>query len=103
MNRLFIVAILCLCPTVLSAQSILRGKIMDKETELPISGAYISIKNTKRKTVSGKTGDYQIGVPAKGTYVVEISYIGYKRVRQALVSSGDVTKDFFFGAIGKCP
>ena len=95
MNRLFIVAILCLCPTVLSAQSILRGKIMDKETELPISGAYISIKNTKRKTVSGKTGDYQIGVPAKGTYVVEISYIGYKRVRQAIVSSGDVTKDFF--------
>ena len=68
---------------------------MDKETELPISGAYISIKNTKRKTVSGKTGDYQIGVPAKGTYVVEISYIGYKRVRQAIVSSGDVTKDFF--------
>ena len=95
MNRLFIVAILCLCPTVLSAQSILRGKVMDKETELPISGAYISIKNTKRKTVSGKTGDYQIGVPAKGTYVVEISYIGYKRVRQAIVSSGDVTKDFF--------
>ena len=95
MNRLFIVATLCLCPTVLSAQSILRGKIMDKETELPISGAYISIKNTKRKTVSGKTGDYQIGVPAKGTYVVEISYIGYKRVRQAIVSSGDVTKDFF--------
>ena len=95
MNRLFIVAILCLCPTVLSAQSILRGKIMDKETELPISGAYISIKNTKRKTVSGKMGDYQIGVPAKGTYVVEISYIGYKRVRQAIVSSGDVTKDFF--------
>ena len=68
---------------------------MDKETELPISGAYISIKNTKRKTVSGKMGDYQIGVPAKGTYVVEISYIGYKRVRQAIVSSGDVTKDFF--------
>jgi len=68
---------------------------MDKETELPISGAYISIKNTKRRTVSGKTGDYQIGVPAKGTYVVEISYIGYKRVRQAIVSSGDVTKDFF--------
>ena len=95
MNRLFIVAILCLCPTVLSAQSILRGKVMDKETELPISGAYISIKNTKRRTVSGKTGDYQIGVPAKGTYVVEISYIGYKRVRQAIVSSGDVTKDFF--------
>lgn len=95
MNRLFIVAILCLCPTVLSAQSILRGKVMDKETELPISGAYISIKNTKRKTVSGKTGDYQIGVPAKGTYVVEISYIGYKLVRQAIVSSGDVTKDFF--------
>ena len=95
MNRLFIVAILCLCPTVLSAQSILRGKVMDKETELPISGAYISIKNTKRRTVSGKTGDYQIGVPAKGTYVVEISYIGYKLVRQAIVSSGDVTKDFF--------
>ena len=35
MNRLFIVTILCLCTTVLSAQNILRGKIIDKETGLP--------------------------------------------------------------------
>ena len=48
MNRLFIVTILCLCTTVLSAQNILRGKIIDKETGLPISGAYISIKNRKQ-------------------------------------------------------
>ena len=59
MNRLFIVTILCLCTTVLSAQNILRGKIIDKETKLPISGAYVSIKNIKQKTVSDKTGNYQ--------------------------------------------
>jgi len=95
MNRLFIVATLCLCPTVLSAQSILRGKIMDKETELPISGAYISIKNTKQKTVSDKTGNYQIDIPSNGTYIVEVSFVGYKRVRQVIVLNGNITKDFF--------
>ena len=66
-----------------------------RKRNFPYLGHTYQLKIQKRKTVSGKTGDYQIGVPAKGTYVVEISYIGYKRVRQAIVSSGDVTKDFF--------
>ena len=38
MNRLFIVTILCLCTTVLSAQNILRGKIIDKEQDFPYLG-----------------------------------------------------------------
>ena len=95
MNRLFIVTILCLCTTVLSAQNILRGKIIDKETELPISGAYVSIKNIKQKTVSDKTGNYQIDIPSNGIYIVEVSFVGYKRVRQVVVSDGNTTKDFF--------
>ena len=95
MNRLFIAAILCLCPTVLSSQNILRGKIIDKETELPISGAYVSIKNIKQKTVSDKTGNYQIDIPSNGIYIVEVSFVGYKRVRQVVVSDGNTTKDFF--------
>ena len=95
MNRLFIVTILCLCTTVLSAQNILRGKIIDKETGLPISGAYISIKNTKQKTVSDKTGNYQIDIPSNGTCIVEVSFVGYKRVRQVIVLNGNITKDFF--------
>ena len=95
MNRLFIVTILCLCTTVLSAQNILQGKIIDKETGLPISGAYISIKNTKQKTVSDKTGNYLIDIPSNGTCIVEVSFVGYKRVRQVIVLNGNITKDFF--------
>ena len=95
MNRLFIAAILCLFPTVLSSQNILRGKIIDKETELPISGAYVSIKNIKHKTVSDKTGNYQIDIPSNGIYIVEVSFVGYKRVRQVVVSDRNTTKDFF--------
>ena len=95
MNRLFIVTILCLCTTVLSAQNILQGKIIDKETGLPISGAYISIKNTKQKTVSDKTGNYQIDILSNGTCIVEVSFVGYKRVRQVIVLNGNITKDFF--------
>ena len=96
MNRLFIVTILCLCTTVLSAQNILRGKIIDKETKLPISGAYVSIKNIKQKTVSDKTGNYQIDIPSNGIYIVEVSFVGYKRVRQVVVSEGNTMKDFFW-------
>jgi len=79
----------------LSAQNILRGKIIDKETGLPISGAYISIKNTKQKTVSDKTGNYQIDILSNGTCLVEVSFVGYKRVRQVIVLNGNITKDFF--------
>ena len=95
MNRLFIVTILCLCTTVLSAQNILRGKIIDKETGLPISGAYISIKNTKQKTVSDKTGNYQIDILSNGTCIVEVSFVEYKRVKQVIALNGNITKDFF--------
>ena len=95
MNRLFIVTILCLCTTVLAAQNILHGKIIDKETGLPISGAYISIKNTKQKTVSDKTGNYQIDIHSNGTCIVEVSFVEYKRVRQVIVLNGNITKDFF--------
>ena len=95
MNRLFIVTILCLCTTVLSAQNILRGKIIDKETGLPISGAYISIKNTKQKTVSDKTGNYQIDISSNGTCIVEVSFVEYKRVKQVIALNGNITKDFF--------
>jgi len=95
MNRLFIVTILCLCTTVLSAQNILRGKIIDKETGLPIFGACISIKNTKQKTVSDKTGNYQIDIPSNGTCIVEVSFVEYKRVRQVIALNGNITKDFF--------
>ena len=95
MNRLFIVTILCLCTTVLSAQNILQGKVIDKETGLPISGAYISIKNTKQKTVSDKTGNYQIDIPSNGTCIVEVSFVEYKRVRQVIALNGNITKDFF--------
>ena len=95
MNRLFIVTILCLCTTVLSAQNILRGKIIDKETGLPIFGACISIKNTKQKTVSDKTGNYQIDISSNGTCIVEVSFVEYKRVRQVIALNGNITKDFF--------
>ena len=95
MKRLIFITIVCLCPLLVAAQRLLRGKIMEKETSTPICGACIAVKGTKQKTLSDKAGDYQLTVPTAGAYTIEVSAVGYKRLREVVAASGDVTRDYY--------
>lgn len=75
---------LCLCPLLVAAQRLLRGKIVEKETSTPICGACIAVKGTKQKTLSDRTGGYELTVPTAGAYTIEVSAVGYKRLRRSL-------------------
>lgn len=73
----------------LIAQNSISGKIKEKNTKenLPFVSIYIS--DLKTGTTTDKDGNYQINNLKTGTYLLNISYIGYK----SIIKSIKITKD----------
>lgn len=58
---------------------VITGTITDAVTKQTLPGAVISIPDLKLSVPSDNEGNYTIkGVPAKGSYLVQVSFIGYK-------------------------
>lgn len=56
-----------------------RGKVIDGVTQRPLSGATIYITDLKAITTTNNEGDFVLkNVPAKGKFLLEVRYIGYK-------------------------
>lgn len=56
-----------------------RGKVIDAATHHPLSGATIYITDIKAITTTNNEGEFILkNVPAKGKFLLEVRYIGYK-------------------------
>ncbi|NLP58631.1 TonB-dependent receptor [Lutibacter sp. B1] len=80
----------------LTAQNtgILKGNIKSEQNE-PIIGANVIIKNSSFGTVSDEEGNYLIKNLKKGTYQIEISYLGFDTITKNVVIGDGVTiQDF---------
>ena len=76
----------------------IRGKVFDKENNLPIIGANVYLENTALGTVTDENGNYFIINIPPGDYTLKSSYIGYSSViiKNVQVSIDRSTlKDFF--------
>ncbi len=60
----------------------LSGKVTDKADGAPIFGASVSIPDLKNGTSTNAKGEYVLTHVPKGTYLVQISYLGYSSVTQ---------------------
>ena len=61
----------------------IKGKITDAATNEPLSGATIYISDLKAITVSTSNGEFVLkNIPAKGKFLVEVRYVGYKTSSQ---------------------
>ncbi len=84
MSKSKIIILICcmLCTsTSLLAQSafgILKGIIRDQETNERLNGAAIYIKSIGRRNISNENGEFILEHIAKGSYLLEVSFIGYK-------------------------
>ena len=58
----------------------IRGKVFDKENNLPIIGANVFLENTSLGTVTDENGNYFIINIPPGDYTLRSSYIGYSSV-----------------------
>ncbi len=57
----------------------IKGKIIDAATNEPLSGATVYISDLKATTISDAKGEFLIkNIPAKGKFLVEVRYVGYK-------------------------
>ncbi|AEI48015.1 TonB-dependent receptor [Runella slithyformis] len=61
-----------------------KGVVKDRETNLPIAGALLSIKNTAKVAVTDAEGHYRIERLCQGNYVLECKIIGYKTARSTI-------------------
>ena len=69
-----------------NAQSfILSGNIVDKQQN-PLIGATVVIQEIKKGTSTDAEGAFKLNLP-KGTYTMQVSYIGYQTVYQTILAN----------------
>ena len=75
---------ICCFPMISWAQVFLSGRIVDKKTNEPVVGASVYIRKNQVGDNANDNGLYRIKLPQNGTYLVEVSFIGYKTIKQSV-------------------
>ncbi|GBU07900.1 collagen-binding protein [Bacteroidales bacterium] len=75
----------------------ISGKIIDKSTEMPVEFASVRLLSEKDSAlvtgeISNKDGMFTISKLAKGNYIIEILFLGYKPLKQSLILDGETKK-----------
>lgn len=74
-----------------SAQGILKGKIIDSQN-LSLPGASIVLKGTTTGSVSDQSGAFSILNLTEGSYDLLVTYLGYSPISQTVeISNGKTT------------
>ena len=76
------------------AQNKISGNIKDEKTKENIVGVSVYINELKIGAITDKTGDYKIEQIQNGTYLFEISCLGYKKRVERITISKDTIFDF---------
>lgn len=86
-KRIITVLAITLISQIADAQAIIKGLVVDADTNEPVIGATISnAKNGKPLTVTNADGRFQI--PRNNEIKLKISYIGYKTLITAPTKDG---------------
>jgi iron complex outermembrane receptor protein len=73
----------------------LRGKITDSQTQMPLAGATIAIPDLRTSALTNQNGEFVFkNLPARGRFLVQVSYIGYKTITQSIDLAHPGSLDF---------
>ncbi len=86
MKHIFLLWLLC-SSTVLYAQNALEGVVKDKTTGAVLPGVSITITGSSSGTQSDANGRYKLAVPAKGSYRLQASFLGYRTFTETIESA----------------
>lgn len=97
MKRIILLSFYIFCLISLSAQqkgtSVLKGHVLDEQTDEHLPGVTVSIEGTMRATMTDETGHFSLeNVPA-GTYIVTTQYLGYTGIKQQVTITQNETKN----------
>ena len=62
----------------INSQNIVKGIVVDNDTETPIKGVLVSIINTPISQLTNEKGIFKIENDLKGSYILEIKFSGYE-------------------------
>jgi iron complex outermembrane receptor protein len=82
MKRIFLLGLLALSQLVASAQFIVKGRVLEKETGNPLPSASIVIAN--QSAISNENGAFELKIKAIGNQVVEVSHVDHQLSRDSL-------------------
>ena len=89
--KIFIILFLFFFPSLFAQQIIIRGKIVDAETNIPLSNANIYLSSGKGTgTVSDRNGEFSLSANSKQNDFLTISYVGYKTINIFVDNLSDV-------------
>ncbi len=93
--RIIFLYVALVCATQVSyAQYRLSGKIQDEQTKENLVGVLVYISDLKTGTTSSTDGIFIINNIKTGSYLLEISLIGYKKRVERITIHSDTTIDF---------
>jgi hypothetical protein len=73
----------------------LKGRVMDRSTNEPLTSALIKVKEVSLATLSDEDGNYSILFERGGVYVISVSYVGFGEVSRRVDLRRGQTADFF--------
>ena len=70
------------------------GKVSEKATGQPLPGAFITLQNTYKGSVSAQNGSFSFYNLPKGNYIIQVSYLGYDKIVKEIILVGDQEINF---------
>ena len=93
MKYIFLVVIFIMTYHLINAQ-VIKGKLTDAETHETLPGVNIYLPELKKGAVSDIDGNYTLKLPRKGTYKLQISFVGYDIILKTIDVQEDLTLNF---------
>ena len=79
-----------------NSNTVLYGIITNSQTQKPLYGVSIWIKELQRGVITDKKGRYTLKVPS-GEYTITVSYVGFSKITEKIILKGSlITKNFKF-------
>ncbi|MBN1989961.1 MAG: TonB-dependent receptor [Bacteroidales bacterium] len=80
----------------LAQSSIQLNGVVTNSNGKPIGGAHIFLLETKQRAITNSKGIFSIDIKQKGTYQVNISYVGYKCIHGCAVTASSTSQTHSF-------
>ncbi|MGK0487598.1 MAG: iron complex outermembrane receptor protein [Candidatus Endobugula sp.] len=94
MQKLVMLLAMWLTTTGVFAQYTLKGKVIDDATGESITGANVFIASLNQGDGTNDEGEFQLQEISEGTYLIEVSMVGYTTFRKRVEVKDDLVIDF---------
>src|SRR5512133_1913343 len=94
MNKISAIFLMLFMCSIADAQNKLTGKITDGITGEAIPGATVYIPDLKIGVIADKNGDYKLENLPGATFIIQVSFLGYKSINEKLDLSVTKSRNF---------